>query len=68
MTDAGVAHLAGLTNLTELSLSGTGMTDAGVVHLARLTNLTWLYLCDTGVTDAGVADLEARLPGCRVVP
>ena len=30
MTDAGLAHLAGLTNLTALDLSGTSVTDAGV--------------------------------------
>jgi len=56
--DAGLAHLAGLTNLTELSLGFTGVKDAGLAHLAGLTNLTELNLRNCkGVTDAGLAHL-----------
>jgi hypothetical protein len=32
-TDAGLAHLKGLTRLTNLNLAGTGVTDAGVQDL-----------------------------------
>ena len=46
MTDAGLAHLKGLTNL-ELDLSGTQVTDAGLSHLKGLTNLSDLDLADT---------------------
>jgi len=57
VTDAGLAHLAELTNLTRLALAGTGVTDAGLAHLAGLTNLTMLTLAATSVTDAGLAHL-----------
>ncbi len=37
VTDAGLAHLAGLSELRMLSFSGTpGLTDAGLAHLASL--------------------------------
>jgi len=41
MTDAGLAHLEGLTNLKlmNISLSGTRVTDTGLVHLKGLTRL-----------------------------
>ena len=35
----GLAHLKGLTNLTNLDLSDTQVTDAGLAHLKGLTNL-----------------------------
>ena len=58
VTDAGLVHLKGLTNLEVLSLEGTQVTDAGLVHLKRLTNLRWLDLSDTQVTDAGLVHLK----------
>ncbi len=57
VTDADLAHLAGLTNLEGLYLSGTQVTDAGLAHLAGLTNLQELDLGNTQVTDAGLAHL-----------
>jgi internalin A len=39
VTDAGLAHLAGLTSLQELNLWDTQVTDAGLAHLAGLTSL-----------------------------
>ena len=33
VTGAGLAHLKGLTRLTNLNLAGTGVTDAGVQDL-----------------------------------
>jgi Leucine-rich repeat (LRR) protein len=39
-----LAHLAGLTNLQHLDLTGTHITDAGLAHLANLTNLQHLDL------------------------
>jgi len=65
VTNAGLAHLEGLTKLTWLEPSGHGVTDAGLAHLAGLTNLGTLNLRRTGVTDAGVAALEEELPGCE---
>lgn len=40
VTDAGIAHLAGLTRLRSLEIQGTAeLTDAGLVHLAGLDQL-----------------------------
>jgi mono/diheme cytochrome c family protein len=58
VTDAGLAPLAGLTNLRRLHLEKTGITDAGLVHLKGLANLEYLNLYGTQVTDAGLANLE----------
>lgn len=54
VSDAGLVHLRGLTQLTSLSISGTKVTDAGLVYLSGLTNLTTLNLSATKVTDAGL--------------
>jgi hypothetical protein len=35
VTDAGLAHLKGLTNLGEVGLEGTQVTDAGVRDLQQ---------------------------------
>lgn len=56
ITDAGLAHLASLTELQTLYLTGTRITDAGLAHFTSLTELQTLYLnrCKQ-VTDAGLA-------------
>jgi len=56
-TDAGIANLAGLTNLTSLDLVQTPVSDAGLIHLKGLTNLTHLELSGRAVGDAGMAHL-----------
>jgi Leucine rich repeat/Leucine Rich repeat len=66
VTDAGVAHLAGLTKLRVLNLSGTDVGDAGLTHLSRLTNLRELRLSATSVTGDGLAHLSG-LKGLRVL-
>jgi len=59
VTDAGLAHLKPLTNLTTLSLwTAMRVGDAGLAHLQTLTNLTLLNLNATQVTDAGLAHLK----------
>ena len=58
VTDAGLAHLAGLASLQRLHLEKTRVTDAGLAHLAGLENLSYLNLYQTAVTDAGLAHLE----------
>ncbi len=62
ITDAGLAHLKELTQLTDLNLVWCHLiTDAGLAHLARLTQLTSLNLFGCAlITDAGLAHL-ARL-------
>src|SRR5262249_49430701 len=53
-SDAGLAHLAGLTRLTTLGLNGAQVTAAGLAHLKGLTSLTSLNLDATRVNDAGL--------------
>ena len=62
MTDAGLAHLKGLTNLQELDLNSTDVSDAGLVHLEALTGLKQLGLVGTKVTITGVQRLRKALP------
>ena len=45
MSDSGLEHLKGLTNLQELWLGNTKVTDAGLAHLNGFTNLQVLDLC-----------------------
>jgi hypothetical protein len=58
VTDAGLAHLKGLTNLQSLFLWGANVTDAGLEHLKGLTNLQSLNLSHTKITDAGLEHLK----------
>jgi hypothetical protein len=58
ITDAGLAHLKGLTNLYVLLLDDTRVTDAGLVHLKGLTKLSYLFLKGTQVSDAGLLHLK----------
>lgn len=58
VTDAQLAHLKGLTDLTELHLEKTKITDKGLEDLRGLTNLEYLNLYGTDVTDKGLANLE----------
>ncbi|MDF2378290.1 MAG: hypothetical protein P1U81_18780 [Verrucomicrobiales bacterium] len=57
VTDAGLAHLKGMNNLTRLHLENTKVTDAGIAHLAGLSNLEYLNLYGTQISDAGIAKL-----------
>ena len=62
VTDEGLAHLKGLTQLRFLHLSSTQVTDAGLVHLKGLTRLRTLCLISPQVTDASLAKLKQVLP------
>ena len=66
ITDAGLVHLKGLTNLQTLGLGFTKITGTGLVHLKGLTKLEMLSLYGTKVTDAGVAELQKALPNCEI--
>ena len=58
VTDAGLAHLEGLTRLEWLTLDLTQVTGAGMEHLQGLTKLETLLLSNTQVTDAGLKYLD----------
>jgi len=66
ITDAGLEHLKGLTNLEELDLSRTRITDTGLIHLKGLPNLKYLDLRGTQATGMGVAELQKALPDCEI--
>lgn len=55
--DKGLAHLAGMNNLTRLHLENTAVTDAGLDSLKGLANLEYLNLYGTKITDAGLQKL-----------
>jgi hypothetical protein len=53
-SDAGLAALAALKNLSTLHLEMSAITDEGMAHLAGLGSLQYLNVYGTGVTDAGL--------------
>jgi hypothetical protein len=65
VTNAGLAHLQGLTGLQVLWLYDTQISDVGLVHLQELRGLRVLNLRSTLVSRAGVDALQAALPQCE---
>jgi hypothetical protein len=61
VTDAGLAHLDGRTNLVLIDLLNTKVTDVGLAYLKGCRGLDSLAVSRTGVTDAGLA----HLAGCK---
>ena len=57
LTNAGMAHLAKLPNLTYLTLLYTRITDPGVEQLAKCKKLRLLDIRGCMVTDEGLAHL-----------
>ena len=58
ISDEGLKHLGGLTNLLHLSLENTQISDEGLKHLGGLTNLGGLYLHGTQISDEGLKHLS----------
>jgi len=58
ITDAGLVHLRGMTNLQTLDLSNTVVTDDGLAELENLANLQQLGLMSAHITDAGLDHLK----------
>ena len=56
ITDGGLAHLKGLTELQSLYLRG--VHDSGMASLNGLTQLQALYVTQTNLSDAGLAPLQ----------
>jgi Leucine-rich repeat (LRR) protein len=67
ITNAGLEHLKGLTELKRLFLyANHGITDAGLKHLSGMKQLEHLDLYATKVTDNGANDLQKELPKTRI--
>jgi hypothetical protein len=58
VSDAGLAHLQGLTQLQAIDLHNSQVSDAGVAHLRGMSQLRALGLWETQVSDAGLAHLR----------
>jgi Leucine-rich repeat (LRR) protein len=58
VTDAGIAHLKGLTQMKGLGLDYCRITDAELAHLKDLTQLQRLTLRGKEITDARLANVE----------
>ena len=58
LTDAGLRHLRGLSNVQKIWLNGTKITDSGLAHLKGLASLKELGLFETDITDAGLEHLH----------
>jgi Leucine-rich repeat (LRR) protein len=54
VTDAGLANLKGLTNLTFLELSSTPLTNAGLLHFQSHRRLKQLWLEQTQISDVSL--------------
>ena len=65
-TDVGLAHIKGLLNLRDLTLTGNGITDAGLKHLEGLVSLRRLCIKGTKVTPAGLKRLSQARPGLNI--
>lgn len=59
ITDAGMAHLKGLTHLWSLDVGDSAITDAGLDAIKDLPELMSLYLSNTGVKGPGLAGLKS---------
>jgi hypothetical protein len=66
VTDAGVAKISTLQNLSSLNVSGCRITDACVPALARMQRLNNLYIGRTAVSGAALQALQGQLPRCRI--
>jgi uncharacterized membrane protein len=66
VTDAGLATLARLPNLTRVHLQRTAVGDAGLARLGGLAHVEYLNLYGTRVTDEGLARLST-LKGLRTL-
>ncbi len=67
-SDSDLETLAKLTSLEVLGLWVTDITDAGLKYLENLKNLDSVLVGYSGVTAEGAAELNAKLPNCRVQP
>jgi hypothetical protein len=58
ITDVGLKHLEGMTQLKSLAISGDEITDTGLVHIKNLYQLESLSIWGKQITDAGLVHLQ----------
>jgi Leucine-rich repeat (LRR) protein len=58
VTDAGLAQVAQMQRLTEVSLCHSAIGDGAIPLLAKLPDLTTLYLSNTKLSEAGLKRLD----------
>jgi Leucine-rich repeat (LRR) protein len=58
ITDANLAPLRDVSNVTHLNLGKTSVTDAGLAGLKSLNQLTELHLEETKITDKGLTSIK----------
>ena len=66
LTDKGLEHIAGLTQLSELDLAFVPVTDQLIESLTELKSLKKLYLYGTSISDEGLRRLP-ELPELEVL-
>jgi hypothetical protein len=66
VTDAGLAHIAGLKQLRELNLRGTRITDFGLQYLKGVSALKILVIGDADVTHEAETELRRSLPDLTI--
>jgi len=66
VTDAGLKHIQGMTDVRVLSLNFTEVTDVGLKNLGNLRQLRRLCLNGSKVTNEGVEKLHQVLPKCKI--
>lgn len=58
VTDAGLASVGKLDNLTRLFLNNTAVTDKGIVELKKTTSLGYINLVSTKISLTGLSQLK----------
>jgi hypothetical protein len=69
LTDDGLEHLAGLSDLRELTVNGClGITDKSLETMQGLKSLKYLVIANCpGLSREGATALKKALPDCRIV-
>lgn len=67
ISDADIDQLAKLTKLETLFLDNSKVTNAGLASLKALKNLKMLSIRGLAVSPQAVSEMQAALPGCRIL-
>ncbi|QEG31909.1 Internalin-A precursor [Gemmata obscuriglobus] len=65
--DSEFRHLAQLTNLCWLKLTGPAVTDCALGHLRTLRSLRTLHISESAVTATGALTLAHQLPAAKII-